>query len=171
MVMLAGNSFIQFRLSFVGLLIYNDLSLVVNKKKVWESFLKWSTLTPNQAVACVSGGTFPYVDATNTDGTVSGCFKPSQPDYISIFKYDAQNAACVKDDIKRNENLRRLEATILHELVHWGRHQNGAGQPRYKMENGKWVEKGLYDSKTGTIDVGKRFELDAYTDPDKPWLP
>lgn len=166
MVMLAGNSYIQFRISLVGLLIYRDLGLVVNRKKVWEAFLKWSTLSLSQAVSCVSGGSFPYIDATSTDGTASGSFKPSKPDYISILKYDAQSAACEENQVRRNQLLKTLESTILHELVHWGRHQNGAEQLRYGKIKGKWVETSF-----GDTDVGKRFELDAYTDPARPWLP
>lgn len=166
MVMLAENSYIAYRLSFAGFLIYSDLRLVVNNKKVWDAFLKWSTLSHDEAVKCVTGGTFPKVDCQNTDGTVNGCFKPSKPDYISLFKYDVTGASLEEDPIKRNEKLKMLESTILHELVHWGRHKNGVEQTKYAIIKGKFVETGF-----GDIDVGQRFEMEAYSNPDKPWLP
>lgn len=157
MVMLAANSMEAFRTTCVGNLIYRDLALIVNNRKLWEAFLNWSTLNHEKALAAVLGETLPYVDCTNTDGTVSGCFRPSKSDFIYLNKYDAQNAKGAKDDFKRPELLKDLERTILHELVHWGRHQTVTPQLKYSKINGKWIENGF-----GDTDAGKRFELDAY---------
>ena len=157
MVMLAKDSVNEFQNTAFGRLIERDLRLVVHNHRLWSSFLHWSKLTREQALQAVSGGTFPYVDCLHKDGTSSGCFRKSKSDTISVFYYDITGANGTNDGFKQRERLKDLEFTVLHELVHWGRHLNGFEQTRYSFIDGKFIENGF-----GDIDVGKRFELEAY---------
>ena len=165
MACLEGWSFINFRLSCVGNLIYNDLKLVMNDKRVWDSFLFWSTLEkdPDLAVKCVTGGCFPYVDLTNDDGTVAGCWSILRPDHISLNNTDVKSAGLEENLVKRKAKLKDLESTILHELVHWGRHQTSSPHLKYAKMKSKWVETGF-----GNADCGHRFQEEAY--PDRPLI-
>lgn len=160
------NNFQEFRESFVGQLIYKDLQNVVGNAFVWNVFLKWSTLSHSEAVAAVCGETYPFVVVRpEFDGTASGCFDPKEPHIIRIGREEAQHAKGVADEFQRREALKGLEATILHELVHWGRHKNGAPQTKYKKDGkGGFVEikPGETVAAIDKFDVGRRFEVEAY---------
>lgn len=164
MACLEGWSFINFRLSCVGEMIYNDLRLVMNDKRVWDAFLKWSTLDqmPDLAVKCVTGGNLPYVDLLNPDGKIYGEWDKLKPDYLSLNNTDVKSAGFEKDPDKRKAKLKELEITILHELVHWGRHQTCSDHDWYEKAGKKW----RINNVTRQADCGHMFEMEAY--PERP---
>jgi hypothetical protein len=147
-------------------MIYTDLQKVVGNALVWNAFLKWSTLNHNDALAAVCGETPPFVVIEpKFDGSKSGCFNSGEPNIIRLSREDAQHVKGVEDEFRRREALKGLEATLLHELVHWGRHKSGAPHTKYKKDGkGGFVEikPGENLKPKDIFDVGRRFEVEAY---------
>ena len=126
---------------------------VPKNQKVWKAFLKWSTLDEKTALDCLSLGTSPILKINENlfgDPYSNGHFKPSEPDFINVAGRFAQNAR----GSGKIEDLKALEALILHELCHWGRCRTNTEDGYY--ENG--------------ADSGDMFKREAYSNPNKPHL-
>lgn len=144
-----------------GDFLNNRLHLVANNPKIWEPFKFWSKLPENEARAAVNGGTYPYIIVEpdkSTGGNKAGCFKPWHPDYIFIGRIEADEIKEGWDEFALPGLFKEMEATILHELVHWGRHKKLFDQP-------KFTEDGF------TFDVGTKFEREAYPELKKHTFP
>lgn len=137
---------------------------VMDEPRIWDAFLKWSCLDENTAINCVSYNTFPEIVLPDKKTVLIagvhgyGHFKPSLPDQININKINELNA--LESDKTSSAGLyqaeKYLQKLILHELVHWGRHQ--------AMEPDEYVDK------VKLIDTGDAFEAEAYNDPSYPHL-
>lgn len=126
---------------------------VPKNEKIWKAFLKWSSLDEKTARECLSVGTNPVLRINENlfgDAHSNGHFKPGEPNVINVAGRDALNGK----GRGKIEDLKAMEALILHELCHWGRF-------RTKTEDG------YYD---GGADSGDMFKREAYTNPNLPHL-
>jgi hypothetical protein len=142
---------------------------VQNNKKVWDAFLKWSTLDHTQAFYAISYGTYPKIQLYDTifsNPHSHGHFKPKFPDVITVSLQMAQKLHWAETAQEKLMAEKSLEYLILHEMCHWGRHKNGQQDGNYSKTNGKFNE-----DLSGNLDTGDRFELEAYTNPAQPWIP
>ena len=135
------------RLSFEKFTAYveDELPKVDKKPKVWDAFLKWSQLDDSAAKDALGFGNKPFLFVADL-GSAYGFFHPSKPHTINIGR------KLVLDFETPNppQNIHAvMEATILHELVHWA--LNGASIP--EEEGGQPVE------------MGVEFEREAYGAP------
>jgi hypothetical protein len=126
-------------------------------KKVWNAFLKWSTLFEAVAFYAVTYGTSPLVRILEPlDPTTSnGHFEPSNPQYINIkWVFAANINAALKDGrAPAIEDTKAFEALLLHELCHWGRWFTNSSDGQYEFG-----------------DSGDMFKREAYKDPYRPHL-
>ena len=142
--------------------IRQRLPNVRGKLSVWKPFLKWSELPESVAVHAVtySAGRGPHVGITSRTG-INGIWLPSQPNFIWLHERVA------KASIDRRPGADVLvESTIMHELVHWGnfvaRHALDGRKLVTRKDSSGRVRGGYTQSKGKLIEVGKRFEVDAY---------
>jgi hypothetical protein len=128
-------------------------SNVQDNDRIWEAFLKWSTLDVDSAVTCLSWGAFPIVKVRKEfDPGSHGSFKPSEPDIISVRRDKVSDYSNGKDETRVYQHGKFLEMLILHELVHWGRH----AMSREDYEDDP--------------DSGRRFAMEAYDNVAQPHL-
>ncbi len=136
----------------------------MDEPRVWEAFKKWSCLDESSAIKCVSYNTYPEIVVPNKDKVLTagvhsyGHFKPSLPNQINVNKVSELIAidSGKTSSAKLYQTEKYLQKLILHELVHWGRY--------WSMEDDEYVDKATL------TDTGDAFEIDAYSNPDMPWL-
>lgn len=121
----------------------NDFCKEIRKKeRVWKSFKKYSGLDGDDALEAVDfGKTYPYLVVEELSG--NGKFRKSKPKTIFI---DLDIAIAFEDHPARLKRV--VESTILHEMVHWARHNDG----------NRRTKSGTYRGN----EAGKRFECTAY---------
>lgn len=125
------------RLTFVLFtnFVKSNLPDVKNNTVVWNAFMEYSRLNNAEANEVLKFGTNPILFMADI-GSSYGFFDPRKPNTINIgrkivldFEKNAQSS-----------NLQKLmQATILHELVHWA--LNSKNIP--EIENGRKVEMGV----------------------------
>lgn len=123
-------------------------SRVQDEQKVFDAFLKWSTLDVSAAVECLSFSTNPLilVPKSITGPHSYGEFECAQPNLIEVRRDKVQEFDKGRDEAKIYRDGKYLEMLILHELVHWGRH---------------WMSREDYEDDP---DSGRRFAIEAYAD-------
>lgn len=122
-----------------------DLPEVRNKEPVWRAFLKFSHLnnfTAAQAIAWRDDS--PLLRLADL-GISNGEFDPKYPDWIFLHR---DIATRFRSDCEDERARRCVEATLLHELVHWGDHRDGIDEAG---------------------EEGKAFEVEAYGEDVKRW--
>jgi hypothetical protein len=123
---------------------------VVKNKVVWKAFKEHSKLDNVQAKTAVEfGKSEPLLVVDELPG--NGRYKKSKPDTIFL---DLDIAIAFEDHPQRLKRV--VESTVLHEMVHWGRHHDG--DP--KTKSGKY--NGTKAGKFKGVEAGKKFECSAY---------
>lgn len=122
--------------------IYEIMSEVSKKPKVWCAFLKYSELTHSQAYlalnTCSATPIIDYKVMPNANGQFSGGSDKSR---VYIAKSICDRFENNPKQRKQEKMLILLESTILHELVHWGDWKDGKDQAG---EEGKAFERAAY---------------------------
>jgi hypothetical protein len=118
--------------------IVEELPKVKSNGKVWTAFVNCSELK-DLARYAVMPHYHPYIDYKVMIGL--GLFKEGSKDCNTIYLAKSLCERFESKDWKLAKMHRLMEATLLHELVHWGDSQDGRDQ------------KG---------EEGERFELQAY---------
>jgi Metallopeptidase toxin 3 len=104
--------------------IIAELPKVRNNGKVWAAFVSYSQLK-DKARYAVMPHYYPYIDYKVMIGL--GLFKGSKdPNTIYLAKSFCERFE--SKDWKLPKMHRLMEATLLHELVHWGDWQDGKDQ-------------------------------------------
>lgn len=109
--------------------IQTDLKAIRDQNgHVWQTFLRFADpavvkLGQERVDAAIDPDALPWLFVEDIGGHF-GLFDPSKPDTISIGKRFAHQFENAKD-----ETQAEMQATILHELVHWAWHQGGAIEP------------------------------------------
>ena len=155
----------------VALYLHVIKSSVVGNEKVWSAFKEWSTLSDEQARECLTYGTVPILRIADSI-YANGHFSSSQPSYINVGQKYA-HAVQTASEGRAFEHIKALEAIILHELCHWGRHLNSEPD-EYYYETGKTPKSVgsdviMVDAKL-ELDSGDMFKRKAYSNPWKPHL-
>ena len=124
--------------------VYGDLSKVpTSKPRVWRAFRKWSELGFSEALTALTTCSKPYIDVKVMPG-VFGRFRGStDPHTILVSEHWAKRFE--SDHAKPAAKL-LMEATILHEMVHWGDWKDGVDQD---PEEGNEFEKEAYGKVIG----------------------
>ena len=107
-----------------------ELPKVISDKKKWPAFLKYSEFQGRYfgkfwAVLSLSWGADPNIKVeplTNAFGE----YRPGRGD--DIIYIDTDWAKRFEKDFAKAEAKQLMEATILHEMVHWGDDQDGKDQ-------------------------------------------
>ncbi|WP_282609036.1 hypothetical protein [Pelagibius sp. Alg239-R121] len=127
---------------------------VFHKKKVFDAYVKWSGLAPHDAALALRPNMNPKVSPANFpcerdpktgkyrisvgmtwSKKVFGISRAVIGHYESA-KLKAFHSANSGDKVKLAAWEEYLEATIMHEMVHWGRKVKGIEAPTYdEMEN------------------------------------
>lgn len=118
----------------------NDLPQVPQKPQVWKAFRDHSRFGSDEsAKAALGGGLDPWVFVEKISG-FKGLFDPSRPETISIsMKLVEQYDASPEDAQVRAV----VEATVLHEMVHWSWAAAGQHEPP-GSEKGEDFERQAY---------------------------
>jgi hypothetical protein len=125
-------------------------SRVRKNKVVWKAFKEHSKLKDEDALEAIEfGETLPLLVVDELPG--NGRYKKSKPNTIFI---DLDVAMAFEDHSVRLKRV--VESTLLHEMVHWGRHHDGDA----KTKSGKY--NGTKSGKFKGVEVGKKFECSAY---------
>lgn len=122
-----------------------DLSTVFTNQGTWNALLEFAQLTDRDARDAVKPDTAPILFVEDLPGAF-GLFNKGRPDLISLdtglvgeFETKPQDGA-----------LRRtIEATTLHEIIHWSWARAGKNEP----------------PRVGGLDLGDQFEAVAYGTP------
>lgn len=111
--------------------IYAHIATVPRKKRVFDAFVQYAEITPDEARRTLATTTrTPVIDIRDLPNSTYGVFIGSHDDeriYISMNVCDRFETH--PEDQKDPRMHRLLEATILHELVHWGDWKDGVDQP------------------------------------------
>ena len=124
--------------------IEEELPKIKGNPKVWNAFLKRSGNSANSTLAeeVLQFGTDPMLFVADLNKSY-GFFHPDKPNTINIGKQLVQKFQKNSGDQKMRQII---EATILHELVHWSCNKRGIPEE----ENGLKIE------------MGVKFEEEAY---------
>ena len=124
--------------------ISNTLPGVVDRDDVWGAFIEWSTLSDYSARAAVSPDSdqspllrIDDLSARNHNGE----FRTRTPDWIFLDQRLVELHEANHDD---SATQLWLESTTLHEMVHWGYHQNPSRTYNPNIERGKEFETKAY---------------------------
>ncbi len=123
--------------------VKTELPKIKNNKKTWKAFLKYSEFQgrwfgDTLAAWALGWGSNPRIGAKDLDGAFGLFNGPKEADVIYV---DKDLAVRFKKDSKKPAAKLLMEATILHEMVHWGDHKDGKDQP---PEEGDEFEKAAY---------------------------
>lgn len=121
--------------------VQSDLPQVHTKETVWNALLKFAQLTDRDARDTVRPDTAPIVFVEELPGAF-GLFTKDRPGIISlatdlIGKFEANPHGTL---------MQTIEATTLHELIHWSWARAGKNEP----------------PRVGGLDLGDQFEQMAY---------
>lgn len=125
-----------------------ELPLVIHDKKKWPAFLKYSEFQGRWfgnfwAVCAVSWGSKPQIKIEALKDAF-GEYRPGRNE--DIVYLDKGWASRFEQDYKKKEAKQLMEATILHEMVHWGDDQDGKDQAG---EEGEAFENAAYGKVIG----------------------
>jgi len=130
-----------FRKSYPKLSSWIEINMpkVKSKNKVWTAFVKYSELTSPKAKQALNKGQFPEIHFSIMPSAY-GKFKGSTyPNRVYIAKSICDKFE--KSDSKNAKMHMLVEATLLHEMVHWGDYKDGVDQAG---EEGLKFEKAAY---------------------------
>ena len=125
-----------------------ELPTVMHDKKKWPAFLKYSEFQGRWfgefwAVMAISWGNRPQISVEQLSGAF-GEYRPGRGEHIVYL--DKDWATRFEKDHKKAAAKELMEATVLHEMVHWGDDQDGKDQPG---EEGEAFEKAAYGKVIG----------------------
>lgn len=124
----------------------NTLPAVRDKDQVWRALLEFSGLEEGEAARALSWESDPIIGIKRLQGR-NGEFDPRKPDRVYLAK---DIALRFERDFTLSEAQLLVEATVLHEIVHWGNHKDGPDQ---------------------ADEAGVRFEVTAYgKDIERYWM-
>ena len=125
----------------VAMWICNNLPKARNKPKIFNSFKKYASLTDQEAIRAINHGSEPEIDYRHMPTANGEFWGAKYPNTVFISKdiCDRFKRSVVDANDPRMHVL--LEATLLHEMVHWG----------------DWM-----DGKVTAGELGKTFEKEAY---------
>lgn len=105
---------------------------------VWRAFLRHSKLSAEDAAAAIAPDRDPILFVEEMSTRLSGRFNPREPGKIAVARHlvDRHSADPADAAIKRH-----LEATVLHELVHWAWGSRGEAE---SSEKGQDFEREAY---------------------------
>lgn len=107
--------------------LWDNICLVQNKPKVLNAFIKYSELGSVGAASILGKCSKPVIDFKVMDDY--GLFMRNKfPDTVFISKKLCRKFEKSEVDAKNPKMHQLIEATILHEMVHWGDHQDGKDQ-------------------------------------------
>ena len=125
----------RMRYPWLAMFVVGELPRVVNKPRVWRAFEKFALAdvprwgkTASASILWGQGPTLAIEDiddyyiAKGGVARVSGMFKHAHPNKIYL---DDTLVAEYEADHQLSDAKRYIEATILHELVHWANHWTG----------------------------------------------
>lgn len=122
--------------------IYENLSKVPQKKKVFDAFVKYSEQSSanmrSMLTTCSPNPTIDFRSMPGANGEFSGSTDPNRVFLALSICEKFENSATDAADPRMHL---LLESTLLHELVHWGDWKDGKDQ---KGEEGKAFEKEAY---------------------------
>ena len=118
------------------------------KAKVWDSFLEYSGMTDDRARAVLAPDSDPLIDVLELPGNF-GLFvpRPSIDQKISISRQLVKQFTANPGDATLAE---KIEATVLHELIHWALHHDpNLTEPR-SVDRGTQFERAAYGREIAT---------------------
>ena len=122
--------------------IYANIGKVPRKKRVFDAFVLYAELTPDDARdALVTTSRHPVVDYREMPGSNGQFSGGTDEERVFLAKNICDKFEGSAAD-RRDPRMHMLvESTILHELVHWGDWKDGVDQPH---EEGKAFERAAY---------------------------
>ncbi len=120
----------------------SDFPRVSGRPQVWGAFCRSCQLTEAEAREVIAAGTDPLVTVEVLPG-VSGQFNPGRPNVVALAKEIVEPFERAPD----GANTHQVEATLLHELIHWSWARAQRREPP-RDENAD--------------DIGDLFEREAY---------
>ena len=138
--------------------IRRELPKIEGNDKKWDAFLRLGQFTPAAARSAITvNGSDPTLDVAILD--VYGVFYRKEKDRnrhkIHLNREMCRKFNRIPPDMRNLDFETLMEATILHEIVHWGDAADGSTQP----------DQPVYDPVTQGLvsrDVGFQFEEEAY---------